>query len=338
MRNRLLATAAVAVMGLPAHAQSAMAQTAPAYAASARIALPDGGWDLASFDTAMSRVYIARSASVDAIDAKTQTVTQIGTLNRGHAAEAINGGAEVLATNGGSDEATIYDAKTGALVATIKTGQKPDAAMVDAATGLAVVMNAKSGDLTLIDPKAHTVVGQVAIGGSLELGVSLGGGRIAVNVEDKNEVVLVDLKTKTVIKHVALAGCDGPTGVTWMPVSHRILSSCANTVAVFTNPDTGAQTSLPIGKGPDTALYDAKRHLAFVPAGRSGELDIFADTAAGPVAAGKVETQMGARTGAIDPTTGKIYLIAAEYGPPAAAGGRPAMKPGSVVALVVSPK
>ena len=94
---------------------------------------------------------------------------------------------------------------------------------------------------------------------------------------------------------------------------------------------------LPIGAGPDTVIYDSNRKLAFVTAGRDGELDIFLDKVGGVVAAGKITTQVGARTGALDEKTGRLYLPAADYTPPVQAGGRPPIKPGSVVALVVEP-
>ena len=331
MRLSLFAAAALALTAAAASAEPTR------YHVVGKIALPDGGWDLVSFDPAMGRVYVAHGDMVSAINTADQTVIgKFAPASRSHAAVAINSGTEVLVTNGGDNTAAIFNAKTGTLTATVKTGEKPDAAMVDDASGLAVVMNAKTGDLTLINPRTHAVVAQVPVGGSLELGASLGGGKIAVNVEDKNEVVLIDLKARAVIKHIALKGCDGPTGVAWLPISKRILSSCVNGVAAITDPLTDVVTTLPIGRGPDTVLYDAKRKLAFVPAGRSGELDIFADEATGVRALGKVDTQMGARTGALDPATGRIYLVAADY-EPAISGARPQQKPGSVVALVVAP-
>ncbi len=48
-----------------------------------------------------------------------------------------------------------------------------------------------------------------------------------------------------------------------------------------------------------------------------------------------VATEVGARTGAVDPSTGGIYLPAAKFGAPATAGGRPTIIPGSVELLVV---
>jgi hypothetical protein len=48
-----------------------------------------------------------------------------------------------------------------------------------------------------------------------------------------------------------------------------------------------------------------------------------------------VQTEVGARTGTIDPSTGAVYLMGAKFGPPPAAGGRPSVIPGSVELLVV---
>src|SRR5262249_59566516 len=114
-------------------------------------------------------------------------------------------------------------------------------------------------------------------------------------------------------------------------------STCGNGVAAVTDPATGKVETVPIGQGPDTALYDPARKLAFVPAGKSGELDLFDDTPQGVKPAGTIATQRGARTGAIDPRSGRIYLPAAAYTAAADAGARPQIVPGSVVLLVVSP-
>jgi hypothetical protein len=48
-----------------------------------------------------------------------------------------------------------------------------------------------------------------------------------------------------------------------------------------------------------------------------------------------VATAKGARTGAVDPKTGKIFLPAARYAPSAQSGGWPIMVPGSFQVLVV---
>ncbi len=335
MRRHLFAIAAIAALGA---ASCAGAQTL-GYHVATKIALPDGGWDLANFDPVLRRLYLARNDGVTAIDVDTGQVTgKLAPAGKGHAVVPLRGGTEILVTNGATNTADIFDARTGAPLASIPAGQKPDAALYDAGTGLAVVMNGKSGDLTLIDPMTRSATGQIAVGGGLELGAGDGKGRLFVNVEDRNELAVVDLRTRTVLKHIALSGCEGPTGVAYLPVSRRVLSSCANGVATVTDPETGkVEAALPIGQGPDSVLYDAMREIAFIPAGRSGELDLFADEPRGVRPMGKIATQIGARTGAVDGKTGRVYLPAADYGPPASPGERGQMKPGSVVALVVAP-
>jgi DNA-binding beta-propeller fold protein YncE len=312
---------------------------ASGYHLAGKIALPDGGWDLASVDPVLGRIYIARSDAVTAIDTRTGAVApRVAPAHGGHAVVALKDGAEILVTDGHDDLARIYDAHTGALLAEIHTGQKPDAAIYDAASGLAVVMNGHSGDLTLIDPEQRAAVGRIAIGGGLELAAGDGAGLLFVNIEDQNALAVVDLRTRTVLKRIPLSGCDGPTGVAYLPLAHRLLSTCVNGVAAVTDPKAGkVVATLPIGRGPDSAMYDPVRHIAFVPAGQSGELDIFADTAGGIRPLGKVSTQRGARTGAVDPSTGRVYLPAADYIAAESPGGRPEVKPGSVVAVVIAP-
>lgn len=312
---------------------------APRYHVSRTIGLPDGGWDLASFDPVLGRVYIARSDAVTSIDVATGQVTpRLLPASGGHAALPLRNGAEILVTDGHDDRARIYDARTGARLAEIKTGEKPDAVVFDPATGLAAVMNGHSGDVTLIDPQTRTEVGQLAVGGELELAAGDGEGLLFVNVEDRNMVAVVDLRSRTVVKRIPLSGCEGPTGLAYLPMARRVLSTCDNGVAAVTDPAAGKVVALlAIGAGPDSALYDPNRRMVLVPAGKSGELDLFADTAAGVTPIGKVTTQLGARTGAVDPASGRVYLPAAEYVPATKSGGRAQVKPGSVVALVVAP-
>ena len=116
MKPLIIAAASVLVAAAPA----------PSYRLVDRIAGPDGGWDLASVDPIARRVYVARSDALMAVDIATGKVSPALTpLQRGHAALAIPGTREVLATNGTSNTAIIVDGVTGKLRATIATGTSP---------------------------------------------------------------------------------------------------------------------------------------------------------------------------------------------------------------------
>jgi hypothetical protein len=47
------------------------------------------------------------------------------------------------------------------------------------------------------------------------------------------------------------------------------------------------------------------------------------------VAVGAVATRTGARSGALDPQTGDVYLPSGEFTPPTVPGARPTLVPGS---------
>ncbi len=302
-----------------------------------RIPGPDGGWDYASYDAAHARVLVARTDGVMAVDTAAGTATGKWVPGaRLHGAIGLPGNLG-LSTNGGDNTATIFDSGSGKVIASVPTGTNPDAAVYDPASATVYVMNGRGGDITVIDPKAAKAVATIAVGGKLEFAAPDGKGRMFVNVEDKGEIAVIDTKTHAVTARWAMAGCEDPSGLVLDEQAGVLVSVCANGHAMIVSTATGAIVKdVAIGKGPDAVMYDAKRKLAFVPCGQDAELDVIdmSNPKTASVVA-RVATQRGARTGALDTKTGKIYLPAAKYGPPAKEGGRPVMIPGSFEMLVI---
>jgi YVTN family beta-propeller protein len=306
------------------------------YAVTARLPAGDGGWDLLSVDPVDQRLYVGRPDGVTAIDLKTGKATdKLVPGQRVHAALAIPGTHDVISTNGTTNDALLFDGRTGEVRATIPTGIKPDAAAFDPATGTVWVMNPGNGSITVVDPASAKVLATVPVGGSLELAVSDGRGRMYANVEDKNEVVVLDTKARKLVSRFPLHGCDGPTGIAYDPSSREILSACANGLAIVSSPEGKPLASLTIGKGADGAAFDQKTHLALVPAGRDGNLTLIA-LGRNPKVVGQITTAVSARTIAIDPSTGRAYLPSAQLAP-AVGNERPKPVPGTFRVLVVSP-
>ena len=86
---------------------------------------------------------------------------------------------------------------------------------------------------------------------------------------------------------------------------------------IVSDPATGKVLATPaIGAGPDGVAFDDG--YAFSANGRDGNITMVGETSPGkfePVAT--IETQFGARTIAADQKAHKLYLPAAESGPPA---------------------
>jgi YVTN family beta-propeller protein len=324
--------AALALLALPLGG----AAPSPKLGIVQRIAGPDGGWDLLSVDTEHRRLLVARSDGVMAVDLATGAVTpRFVPGARLHAVLAVPGSGIGLATSGQANAAILFDTASGAVRAQVPTGANPDAAIYDPAGRTVWVMNAKDGTASVIDPRTAKVVATVTIGGGLELPALDGRGHLFVNVEDRNELAEIDLKSRRVIRRVALTGCDSPTGLAYLP-SGFLLSACADKVATLVRAATGKlEGTLPIGARPDGAFYDPVRRRAYVPAGGDGNLTVIDARGARPRVVATVPTQAGARTGAVDPATGRVYLPTARFDPPPAPGQRPKMVPGSFEVLVV---
>ena len=300
-----------------------------------RIPLDDGGWDLLAVDSAAHRVLIARSDGVDSVDTRTGTVTpHLISGQRFHGIAMIPGTSLALATQA-AGSATVFDAVTGKIIGAVKTDDDADATIYEPSSRTIWVMNGDSGTIAIVGPSIPKVASAITVGGSLEMAALDGRGHLFVNVADKGELAEIDIAKRTVTRRVPLAGCQHPTGLAYLR-SGILLSACANVVAKLTRAsDLKGVGEIAIGPRPDGAFADATRHRAYVPSGGDGTLTVIDTGGALPRKIATVQTQVGARTGAVDPVTGTVYLPAARYGPAAAAGARPAMIPGSVQLLVI---
>ncbi len=333
--NKALIAAGAAVAALVAGLAAAEAADS-GYHVIDRIAGPDGGWDYANVDPFNKQVLVAKGNNILAIDLKSGKVNPTFAPAMGsHGAVGVDGGKQVAFTNGGNATVSFVDAKTGAPIASVPVAKGADAISVDPKTGYVLSMGHSSGDVSVVDPKSHTVVGTITVGGTLEGGVADGAGRAYVNIEDKGEVAVVDLNTFKALSHYAMPGCEGPTGIAYDTASKLLVVAC-DKVAEVLNAGTGAVVaSIPTGPGADGDGIYQKGELAFVSAGGDGTLAVISLKGGKPTLLENVPTLRGARTIAVDQDTGRVYLPVADIGPPAAGSRRGAIVPGSFKVLVV---
>lgn len=313
-----------------------------AHAALRTIAGPDGGaWDYASVDAAAGRVYVARSTSVTSFDLTGKSAPQaLGTFSHGHGVLPIPGTNHLLVSSGDDESVRVLDSASGTQLARIAVGKDPDAEVIDALNHRVFVMNAKDGTVSVIDLKTNAVEKTIALKPGLEFGAIGSDGTLFINNEDENEMELVDTTSLRAKGAMKLTGCEGPSGLAYDKATDQLIAACANKkVAVVKAHSRQLARLLPTGEGPDAVILDATRRRAYVPCGKSGELTVLSlDGAQGARVTGTIKTALNARTGALDPQTGKVYLPTADLAPPAPGQHRGSPIPGSFRLVVVQPQ
>lgn len=193
--------------------------------------------------------------------------------------------------------------------------------------------------VTVIDPRTDALITNIDLGAKPEAGIATGDGRVLVEGADKREVVVIDAKSNKVTARWPISACVSPHGVAFDPVGHRLFASCVNAQMVVVNTDTGAVvTTLPIGKGSDSAAWDPKRRRAFSSNGFDGTISVIQQkTPDDYVALPPVDTALSGRTMAIDPASGRLYVAALETEPSDTPGGRPKPKAGTLRLMFYDP-
>jgi len=325
---------------------SAANAEAPSYTISKSVPLgaPDR-WDYLTFDAPGGRLYISHGDRVTVVDGKTGAILgQVEGLPGGtHGIAIAHDVGRGYTDDGQAGIVASFDLGTLAIVHRIKVEPNADGMLFDPASGHVFVIEGDSAKVTAIDPKTDTVVATIDGGGGLEFGVAGGNGKIYVNGAEKGEIVRIDTATNKADAHWPMPGCLRPHGLAIDRTTHRLFSSCANNVLVVVNADNGSVVAtLPIGAGTDAADFDPKRNFVFS-SNRDGTLSVIAEKSPDSfVTLPPVKTEFGARTMALDPESGRIYLVTADFTQnPNAAASDPRHKyiitPGTVRLLFLDP-
>lgn len=306
-----------------------------------RIKVPDGGFDYATFDPAADRIYMPRGNFTTVIDPKTNAASVFANGASNHIALPVPGTNLLVLTQGGKSIIRILDKTNDQVLADLPSGGKnPNSAAYDPVTKQVLVLNKDSGNAAFVDPVTRKIVDTISISPNvLEFPVADGKGRIFDNIETTAQVAVIDAKQRKVVKTYDMPGCENPSGLAYAPDSDVLISACRNGMAKIVRASDGAVLStVPIGRGPDAAIYDQKRKLAFIPCGGDGVLEVIslADPAHAAIVQ-HVPTQAGSRTGTLDPDTGRLYLMASKPDPKAAPGRGAPRLAGSWEVLVIAP-
>ncbi|HTD07186.1 hypothetical protein [Undibacterium sp.] len=305
----------------------------------------DVKWDYLTFDKDGQRLFIARGDHVDVFDLGSKIVTaSIPNTNGVHGVALAPQMDRGFTSNGKDNSVTIFELSSLKVLGTVATDKKPDAIIFDPASKRVFAANGDSMNFTVIDPVKQKRIGSIALGGKPEFTAVDGEGKLFVNIEDTNQLVVVDTKKMRVLHKYDLSSvCDEPAGLSIDPATQTLFAGCHNQKMAVVDGRNGKILATPaIGKGSDATAYDPASKLAFSSNG-DGTLTVIGMNASRAFEVRQVvATVPTARTMALDPVSHKIYLVAADTEIAEAPTEknphpRPKLKPGSFKLITVSP-
>jgi len=273
----------------------------------------DNGWDYVSFDARRKLVFIGRPDGVLAVDADNgKLVGRIGSNQGNHGAEAADDLNRVFTSESGASSIGVYDLSTLRRLGTVKLEVQPDALLYDAPRKWLVVMSRQGGSLTVIDAPTHRVLRTIPMGGPVEAAAIDENGQLFVDLPSSGEVARVDL-AGGVTARWAVAPCQDPSSLSLDRATHRLFVGCRNKLMAFVDAESGAVLStVPIGAGTDSMVFDANRRMAISSNGE-GTISLVPERSSaqlGPPTT--VVTAKAARTMAEDPVSGRLFLVTAD--------------------------
>ena len=295
----------------------------------------DGGWDYLSVDMANSRLFVSHGTQVNVADLKKgEEISVIPNTNGVHGIAVANDLNKAFISCGRDTSVKVVDLKTFKEIVRIKvTGQKPDAILYDAFSHKVFTFNGRSSNSTVIDAKTNKVIGTIALSGKPEFPQSDGKGLVYVNIEDKSEIAVINVKTLKVEKTWSIAPGEEPSGSALDVANNRLFSVCGNKLMVVSDIIAGkVVTTVPIGDGCDGVAFDPSRKRIYSSNGEGTMTVVQQEGADKYTVVENMPTKAGARTITIDKSTGRLYISVAER-----VEGSRTSKPGTFTVIEIEP-
>jgi DNA-binding beta-propeller fold protein YncE len=278
----------------------------------------EGGWDYLTVDPQTHRLFVPRGTHTMVIDSGSGKVLgDIPGQKIAHGVAIVPSLGRGFITDGGGDGAIlIFDLKTYAVLGKLAALPDSDGIIYDAALGRILAVSGDKGVLMSfkpdIDPKNGKIDPPIELGGAPEFLASDGVGKVYINLEDKDVVAEVDLKTNKVVARWPVTPGGQPVGMSLDKKTHRLFIGCRKPqkMIVMSTDNGKVLAALPIGAGVDATKFHDGQAFASC---RDGSLVVAGEKSGKFEVEQVVKTPLGARTMDIDPTTHKIYLPTAEF-------------------------
>jgi len=270
------------------------------------------GWDYLTADSVGRRLYVTHGTKIVVVDMdQNKIVGEIADTPGVHGFAPAPDLKRGFSSNGQENKSSIVDLTTLKTIMKVPTEGNPDAILYEPKSGEVWTFNGRGQSATVYDGKTgKVIVKSIPLGGKPETGVAdADANRVYVNLENKNQIAVIDLKDHKVVGTWPIAPGEEASGLALDQKLHRLIIGCGNSKMVLMDSASGkVVSSLDCGQGVDAAAFDPETSLGFVSAGGSGTVTIARVEADKLVPIQTLSTERGARTMTVDSKTHRIYL------------------------------
>ena len=297
----------------------------------------DGSWDYVVPDPSHHRLYIARQTRLMVVDEDCgKLLGEVMDVHGAHGTAIAANAGHGFATSSDDKAVVMFDLNTLKVLGRTPAAEDADAAVYDAPSDRVFTMNGDANSSTVLDARSGKLITNIPLGGKPEYAVSAGDGKVYANLADKNEIVEMDTKHASVVRHWATTGCRQPVALSIDTQHHRLFSGCRSGVLAVSDYRAGkVVATAPIGQGVDSDAYDAATGDIFM-GNADGTLTILhEDDPDRYHVVQTLTTPAGSRNLGLDPRTHRIFVVSAKFGPVPAGGRRGTVLPGTFTLLTI---
>jgi DNA-binding beta-propeller fold protein YncE len=311
----LLASAGAALLSTTSLAIADTVPVVDLYSVTKSIPLgaPDR-WDFMTYDASAHRIYVTHGTSIDVFDGRSGNV--VGKLDL----PGANGVAVVPELGKGyagsrtDKSVVVFDLQTLQASKRLPADEDTDAVVYDPVSKRVFVMEGDPHKALVIDAQSDRVVGHIALAGEPESAAVDDTGHLFINIADRRAIQRFATRTLKLEGTWSVPECESPHGLAIDTASSRLFASCVNTKMVIVDATNGKVVqSVTIGEGTDAAAFDNQRKRVFSSNGIAGTVTVVSEEGANRFRLlGENRSQPSARTMAVDPETGRLFLTAAD--------------------------
>ncbi len=268
-------------------------------------------FDYTSLDPNTNRLWISHmnASQLLAVDVRTRKIVKTIPAPGVHGVIAVPELGRVFASATDAHEAMTIDARTGAVLATAPAGEYPDGLAYDPVERHVFISDESGGVETVLNASGHRIA-TISLGGEAgNVQYDAGSHRIFVDVQTRGDVAVIDPRSNTIVRRVALSGCASPHGLL-VDSSRRLAFIACDANARLLTLDLRTMRVIgtaDVGDTPDVLAFDGSLHRLYVSA-ESGVVAVFAEHAHSLTKLGQAMLAPHAHTVAVDPRSHLVYF------------------------------